>query len=583
MKQKKKIIRKFIGYYKPHKALFFFDMFCAFMIASIDLAFPMISRYILQDLLPNERYNVFFIFILVLIGIYILRGIFEYIVNYWGHVLGVRIEYDMRNDLFLHLQKLPFKFYDKNKTGSLMSRVVNDLFEITELAHHGPEDIFLSTLMLGGSFIILLTINWKLTLILYVVVVILVWFAISQRKKLSQGFREVKRKTANINSTLENSLSGIRVAKAFANEDFEVSKFKKGNDAFRGSKKYAYKRMGIFMGGMHFMIHILNVIAIGVGGYFIMVGQMSHGDLLAFILYINSFLQPIRKLTNFVQQFESGMTGFERFVEIMEIDPSITDSKNAIDIQEVKGNIEFKKVSFAYTEEEQVLNELDLHIQSGETVALVGPSGGGKTTICQLIPRFYDVNEGAIQVDGKNIKDIKMNSLRRNIGIVQQDVFLFSGTIKENIAYGKINATDNEIIEAAKKAEIHDFIMSLPKGYETEVGDRGIRLSGGQKQRISIARVFLKNPPILILDEATSALDNETEIKIQNALEKLAKGRTTLVIAHRLSTIKNADRIVVMTQEGIKEQGSHEELIKTEGIYSKLYNAQFKGFIPDEI
>ncbi|TCT14365.1 ATP-binding cassette subfamily B protein [Natranaerovirga pectinivora] len=579
----KKILKRFISYYKPHKKLFALDMACAFMIAMIDLAFPMISRHLIEKLLPNQMYNTFFIFILALVVMYVIRGVFEFIVNYWGHILGVRIEYDMRSDLFLHLQKLPFKFYDKNRTGQIMSRVVNDLFEITELAHHGPEDIFLSTIMLVGSFLVLITIDWRLTLVLYVVVVVLVWFAITQRKKLSLGFKEVKKKTASINATLENSISGVRVAKAFANEAYEVEKFRAGNNAFRGSKKYAYKRMGIFMGGMHFMIYILNVIVIAVGGYFIMVDQMSYGDLLAFILYTNTFLQPIRRLTNFVQQFESGMTGFERFLEIMDIEPDIKDSDNAIEITNVTGNIEFKNVSFSYTDEEQVLTNLNVFIKEGETLALVGPSGGGKTTICQLIPRFYEIDEGDITIDNISIKDVTLSSLRRNIGVVQQDVFLFSGTIRDNILYGRINASEEEMIEAAKKAEIHDFIISLPKGYDTEVGDRGIRLSGGQKQRISIARVFLKNPPILILDEATSALDNETEIKIQKALEKLAKGRTTLVIAHRLSTIKNADKIVVMSDEGIKEEGSHEVLLEKGGIYSKLYKAQFKGYIPDEV
>nr|WP_132252735.1 ABC transporter ATP-binding protein [Natranaerovirga pectinivora] len=577
------MLKRFISYYKPHKKLFALDMACAFMIAMIDLAFPMISRHLIEKLLPNQMYNTFFIFILALVVMYVIRGVFEFIVNYWGHILGVRIEYDMRSDLFLHLQKLPFKFYDKNRTGQIMSRVVNDLFEITELAHHGPEDIFLSTIMLVGSFLVLITIDWRLTLVLYVVVVVLVWFAITQRKKLSLGFKEVKKKTASINATLENSISGVRVAKAFANEAYEVEKFRAGNNAFRGSKKYAYKRMGIFMGGMHFMIYILNVIVIAVGGYFIMVDQMSYGDLLAFILYTNTFLQPIRRLTNFVQQFESGMTGFERFLEIMDIEPDIKDSDNAIEITNVTGNIEFKNVSFSYTDEEQVLTNLNVFIKEGETLALVGPSGGGKTTICQLIPRFYEIDEGDITIDNISIKDVTLSSLRRNIGVVQQDVFLFSGTIRDNILYGRINASEEEMIEAAKKAEIHDFIISLPKGYDTEVGDRGIRLSGGQKQRISIARVFLKNPPILILDEATSALDNETEIKIQKALEKLAKGRTTLVIAHRLSTIKNADKIVVMSDEGIKEEGSHEVLLEKGGIYSKLYKAQFKGYIPDEV
>jgi ATP-binding cassette subfamily B protein len=583
MKQNKNIIKRFIGYYKPHKKLFILDMFCALMIAVIDLAFPMVSKYTLQNLLPNAMYQTFFIFIFVLVILYVMRGIFEFVVNYWGHLLGVRIEYDMRKDLFNHLQKLPFSFYDKNRTGHIMSRVTHDLFEITELAHHGPEDIFLSVIMLVGSFIALMTIDWRLTLVLYSLVIIIAIFSISQRRKLSQSFSEVKKRTAEINGSIEGSISGVRVAKAFGNEAFEASKFKEGNDAFRVSKNKAYKRMGIFMGGMNFMTQILNVVALGGGGYLIIHNQMDYADLLAFMLYINSFLQPIRRLTNFVQQFESGMTGFERFVEIMDIEPSIVDKPNARSLKDVKGSIELDQVSFSYNEKERVIQNLSLSVEAGKTLALVGPSGGGKTTICQLIPRFYDINEGNILIDGTNIKEVTLQSLRNNIGIVQQDVFLFAGTIRTNILYGKIDASDEEMIEAAKKAEIHDFIMTLPKGYDTEVGERGIRLSGGQKQRISIARVFLKNPPILILDEATSALDNETEIKIQKALEKLSKGRTTLVIAHRLSTIKNADEIVVMSDEGIKERGSHEDLLTKEGIYSKLYKAQFKGYIPDSI
>ncbi|MFP4698363.1 MAG: ABC transporter ATP-binding protein [Eubacteriales bacterium] len=577
------MLHRFMGYYKPHKKLFALDLFCAFVIAMIDLSFPMMSRYALQSLLPNKVYKPFFIFILVLIGLYVIRGIFEYIVNYWGHILGVRIEYDMRKDLFSHLQKLPFKFYDKNRTGHIMSRVVNDLFEITELAHHGPEDIFLSLVMIIGSFFALMFIHWKLALVVYCVVPILIWFVIIQRKKMSKAFKEVKKKTAKINASLESSISGIRVAKAFANENYEIGKFKKGNDAFKLSKNVAYKNMGIFMSGMNFMTNSLNVIVLGVGGYFIMIGDMGYPELIAFTLYINSFLQPIRRLTNFVQQFESGMTGFERFIDIMDIEPSILDKKDAIELDYVKGDIGFDGVTFSYDNNEKVLHNFTLTINKGQTLALVGPSGGGKSTICQLIPRFYDVSEGVVKVDGINIQDIKLNSLRSNIGMVQQDVFLFAGTIRDNIQYGRVDATEDEIIEAANKAEIHEFIMSLPKGYDTQVGERGIRLSGGQKQRISIARVFLKNPPILILDEATSALDNETEIKIQRALEKLSKGRTTLVIAHRLSTIKHADEIVVVTEEGIKEKGSHEVLLEQDGIYSKLYKAQFKGYIPDNI
>lgn len=580
---KKNNIKRFISYYKPHKVLFAIDMFCALLIAVVDLAYPMLSKYALQELLPKNEFRSFFIFILVLGILYIIRAIFQYIVDYWGHILGVRMEYDMRKDLFKHLQSLSFKFYDKNRTGHIMSRMVNDLNEITELAHHGPEDLFLSTLLLIGSFIAMITIEWRLALGVYILVPIMLWFAIKQRTKMSKGFKTVKKKLADVNARLESSISGIRVAKSFANEAYEIDKFNEGNNEFKTSKNVAYKNMAVFMSGMHYLSNMLNVIVLGGGGYLIYLNEMDFAELLAFTLYVNSFLQPIRRLTNFVQQFESGMTGFERFTEIMDIEPLIVDREDAIELEEVKGKIEFKDVTFAYNNHEKVLNNIDLKIEPGKTFALVGPSGGGKTTLCHLIPRFYEVDEGEILIDGNNIKNIKLNSLRSNIGLVQQDVFLFAGTIRDNILYGDITANEERLIEAAKNAEIHDFIMNLPEGYDTFVGERGIRLSGGQKQRISIARVFLKNPQILILDEATSALDNETEIKIQRALENLSKGRTTVVIAHRLSTIKNADEIVVITEEGIKERGSHDILIEQKGIYERLYKAQFKGYIPDEV
>lgn len=578
------LLKRFMAYYKPHKKLFFIDMFCAFCIALMDLIFPVVSRFALNDLLPEGRTRMFFIVILAMVGIYVIRAIFEFVVNYWGHILGVRMEYDMRNDLFSHLQKQSFDFYDKNRTGKIMSRVVNDLFEITELAHHGPEDIFLSILMLIGSFIILLSIQWQLTLVVYLFVPIMVFFAIKQRVRMRKSFQKVKKKIATVNANLESSLSGIRVAKAFANEWHEMDKFRDGNAEFKGAKNNAYKNMAIFMMGINVLSNALNITALVVGFLLILKEQMNVPDLLAFMLYINIFMQPIRRLSNFVQQFESGMSGFERFCGILDQEPSIVDKKSAETLKDVKGNINFNNVSFAYDREnDHVLKDINLHVPAGKTLALVGPSGGGKTTLCHLIPRFYDINDGAITVDGKDIRDLTSRSLRQHIGLVSQDVYLFPGTIKGNILYGRLDATEDEIMEAAKNAEIHDFIVGLPDGYDTEVGERGIRLSGGQKQRIAIARVFLKNPSILILDEATSALDNETEQKIQKALDKLSKGRTTLVIAHRLSTIQNADSIVVISPKGIEEQGSHEELLDIKGIYAKLYNAQIKGFIPDQV
>lgn len=577
--------RIFINYYKPHMRLFLIDMLCATLMVSIDLAFPMLSRLVLNEYLPTEAAHLktFFLFIAAFVVIFICRTGLQFVVDYWGHILGVRMEYDMRKDLFAHLQKLSFKYYDKTRTGHIMSRMVNDLNEMSELAHHGPEDLFLSAMMLTGSFFLMLSINWKLAIAVYLFIPILVVFAIKQRKKMSKGFKEVKQNLAGINAELESSISGIRVAKSFANELHEINKFDKNNNMFRVAKNGAYLNMAVFMSGIFLITSVLNVVVLGVGGYLIYRGEMNYADLIAFTLYVNAFLVPIRRLTGFVQQYESGMAGFERFIEIMSIEPEIKDVKNAVELVEPSGDIKFESVSFSYNNHETVLQNIDLEVTPGHTLALVGPSGGGKTTMCHLIPRFYEVDSGRITLDGTDIREIKMTSLRRNIGLVSQDVFLFAGTIRDNILYGRPDATEEEMIEAAKNAEIHDFITNLEEGYDTMVGERGIRLSGGQKQRISIARVFLKNPPILILDEATSALDNETEIKVQHALEKLSNGRTTLVIAHRLSTVKNADEIVVITEEGIVEKGRHESLLEQEGIYSRLYKAQFKGYIPDEI
>jgi len=577
------MLKKFISYYKPYLKLFILDLSCAFLIASIDLVFPLITRQFINDIIPNGKLRVFYIFVVALLILAVARAVLNYIIDYWGHIVGTRMERDMRRDLFEHLQTLSFDYFDNVKTGHIMSRIVNDLREISELAHHGPEDLFLSLVMLIGSFIILTTIEWRLTLIIYSFLPLLIWYATLKRKKMTAAFRSVRKRIANVNAQLENSISGIRIAKSFTNEEYEIEKFNEGNREFNNSREFAYKAMAEFFAGIFFLSNILNIITLSVGGFFVYRGYINIGDLVAYLLYINFFLQPIRKLTNFTQQFQNGMTGFERFVEIMKVKPSIVDNEDAVTLKEIKGKIEFKNVAFKYSEEKFVLSKINLIIMPGETMALVGPSGSGKTTLCQLIPRFYEVNDGEILIDGINVKDIKLKSLRENIGLVQQDIFLFTGTIRENILYGKPDAEDAEVVRAAKDANIHDFIMSLPEGYDSYIGEKGIKLSGGQKQRISLARAFLKNPAILILDEATSALDSEAEIIIQQALEKLTIGRTVLVIAHRLSTIKNANKIVVLTDQGIKEKGNHDELITKDGLYAKLYNAQFRGFIPDEI
>jgi len=577
------MLKKFISYYKPYRKLFALDMSCAFLIAAIDLAFPLIARQFINDIIPNGKLRIFYIFIIALLTLAVVRAVLNYIIDYWGHIVGTRMERDMRRDLFGHLQTLSFDYFDNVKTGHLMSRIVNDLREISELAHHGPEDLFLSLVMLIGSFIILTTIEWRLTLIIYSFLPLLIWYATLKRKKMTAAFRSVRKRIANVNAQLENSISGIRVAKSFTNEEYEIEKFDEGNREFNSSREFAYKAMAEFFAGIFFLSNILNIITLSVGGFFVYLGYINTGDLVAYLLYINFFLQPIRKLTNFTQQFQNGMTGFERFVEIMKVKASIVDKEDAVTLKEIKGKIEFKNVAFKYSEEKFVLSNINLIINPGETMALVGPSGGGKTTLCQLIPRFYEVTKGEILIDGINVKDVKIKSLRENIGMVQQDIFLFTGTIKENILYGKPGAKDTEVVKAAKNANIHDFILSLPESYDSYIGEKGIKLSGGQKQRISLARAFLKNPAILILDEATSALDSEAEIIIQQALEKLTMGRTVLVIAHRLSTIKNANQIVVLTDEGVKEKGNHDGLITRDELYAKLYNAQFRGFIPDKI
>lgn len=573
------MIKRFISYYKPHKRLFALDMICAFLVAALDLIFPMASRNIINVIIPSGNLKMLYIYSAVLVGLYILKLIFNYIVDYWGHVVGVRMQYHMRKEVFAHLQSLPFSFFDNTKTGHLMSRIVNDLMEVSELAHHGPEDVFISIVMIVGSFIMLCTINWKLTVIVFAFIPLMLWFAMKKRAKMTEAFRNTRKTIAIVNAKLENSISGIRVSKSFTNEEYEMEKFDEGNIEFLKSREIAYKSLAEFFSGITFMVDILQVVVIFIGGIFVTKKLINIGDLFAYVLYIGFFMQPIRRLTSFVEQFQAGMTGFERFIEIMDIESDIVEKEDAIELMDVKGNIEFKDLSFNYNNKSEVLTNINLKIEEGKTVALVGPSGGGKTTLCHLIPRFYEATEGQILIDGKDIKDLTLKSLRKNIGMVQQDVFLFTGTIKENILYGNPEASEEDVIKAAKEAKLHHFIMGLPNKYDTFIGERGVKLSGGQKQRLSIARVFLKNPPILILDEATSALDNETEIMIQKSLEELCKGRTTLVVAHRLSTVKNADEIIVLTDKGIEEKGSHDELIKEEGIYYRLYNSQFKGYI----
>lgn len=574
MNYHKNPIKIFFSYYKPHLKLFIADMICAFMIAAIDVAFPMFSRYALDILIPNGNLRFFTFFIIILGGGYFLRWICNWFVNYWGHIFGNRIEQDMRRDVFSHLEKLPFSFYDTNRTGKIMARATTDLFEITELAHHGPEDFFIAILTIFGSFFLLLKIRWELAIIVIISMPIILFIVIFSRRNLSKTSKKVKETTAEINANLESSISGIRVTKGFVNEELENKNFDAMNKKYSHAKRIRFKYMAFFHSNIELCNNLLSLLVLAAGGYFIMKGKMTLPDLVAANLFIASFTAPIRKLTNFVEQFSTGMAGFSRFLEIMQTEPEEPDSPDAAEILASRGNISFEHVNFSYANNIQVLSDINFTVKSGEKFALVGSSGGGKSTICNLIPRFYEISEGQILLDGINIKKIKRNSLRNQIGIVQQDVFLFAGSVRENIAYAKPNATEQKIILAAKRAEIHDDIMNMPDGYETIVGERGIKLSGGQKQRISIARCFLKNPPILILDEATSALDTATEIKIQKAFDELSKGRTTIVIAHRLSTIKNADKIAVINHKTICETGTHSDLIAKQGEYYKLCQAQ---------
>ena len=564
----------FLSYYEPHMRLFILDMACALGIALVDLAFPWASREALNSLLPQGLFGAFFAVMALLLAAYALRSVMYFVVTYWGHMMGVRIEADIRRDLFGHMQDLSFSFYDKNRTGQLMSRATNDLFEITELAHHGPEDLFISVVTLAGALCMMLSIQWKLALIVFAVVPIFVGFTIVQRQRMVRASVRVKQDMAGINGQLESAISGMRTAKAFANEGEETVKFEQSNERFKKAKRDSYKAMGIYHAGLEFALPAMNVLTVAAGGWFIMQGEMDFIDLSAFILYISTFLMPVRKLAAFVEQFLNGMAGFKRFVELMRVEPAVQDAPDAREMGPAKGDIVIDGVSFHYEDGPAVLEHVSIHIPQGETVAVVGPSGGGKSTLCQLIPRFYDVTEGRILVDGQDVREVTQRSLRHNIGIVQQDVFLFAGTILDNIRYGRPEATEAEVIDAAKKAEIYDDIMSMPDGFQTYVGERGVMLSGGQKQRVSIARIFLKDPPILILDEATSALDSVTEVRIQSAFDELARGRTTLIIAHRLSTIRSAHRIIVVDDNHILEEGTHDELLARGGEYARLYGAQ---------
>ncbi|AQW24832.1 ABC transporter ATP-binding protein [Clostridium perfringens] len=565
------MLKRFIRYYKPYKKLFILDLLAAFLVSACDLFYPMITRNIINDVIPNKQIKLLFVFAIVLTLIFLIKAGLNYFMQYWGHVVGVRMQADMRRDLFDKLQDMPNKYFDNNKTGVIMSRIINDLLDISELAHHGPEDLFISLVMLVGSFIILCTINVPLTIITFAIIPFLLFYTIHKRNKMKKAFKETRVKTGEVNATIENSISGVRVTKSFGNKAYEMEKFDKSNGIFKKAREHAYKAMAEYFSGMFFLVDMLELIVLIAAGYFTYLGKINVGDFAAYLLYIKMFLQPIRKLINFNEMFQNGMSGFERYEEIMN-EENEKEIPNAKDLKDVKGKITIKDVTFRYDNKESILENFNLDIEAGKMVALVGPSGGGKTTICNLIPRFYDYESGQIFIDDVDISTVTLKSLRENIGIVQQDVFLFTGTIKENIMYGNPNATDEEVIEAAKNACLHDFIMGLEDGYDTFIGERGVKLSGGQKQRISIARVFLKNPAILILDEATSALDNVTEYEIQKALEELSKDRTTLVVAHRLSTVKNSDEIVVLTDRGIEERGTHEELIKLGGVYSNLHN-----------
>ena len=573
--QRKRPLGIFLSYFRPHIGLFVLDMTCALLIALIDLAFPYVSRMCMYDLIPESKYQAFFAVIGILLVAYVIRSVLQYVVCYWGHTFGVLVEADIRRDLFSHLQTLSFGFYDKNRTGHLMSRMTAELFDITELAHHGPEDIFISGVTVIGAIAVLFTVQWRLALVLLIIIPISLAIVTLNRRAMSRTSKKVKQTTAGINADIESSISGMRTAKAFSNESAENEKFLGANERFKTSKTDYYKAMARFMSSMEFFLCILPVTVIAVGGLLIMDGQMTYIDLITFSLYISTFINPLRKLSTLSEMLVNGFAGLNRFIELMRIQPELADKPDALELKDVRGEIAVEDVSFSYERDDtEVLHHVSLHVQPGETIAIVGPSGGGKSTLCNLIPRFYDVGEGRITIDGHDVRDVTQQSLRRSIGVVQQDVFLFAASIMENIRYGRPGATTDEVIEAARRAEIYDDIMAMPDGFDTYVGERGALLSGGQKQRISIARIFLKDPPVLILDEATSALDSVTEAKIQRAFDELAKGRTTLIIAHRLSTVRSANRILVIRDGVISEEGTHQELLEKNGDYAQLYRTQ---------
>ncbi|GAB1531316.1 MULTISPECIES: ABC transporter ATP-binding protein [Brevibacillus] len=573
------MLRRFFSYYRPYRGLFILDFTCAVFVALLELGFPLAVNMVVDQLLPSKDWNMIVWACIGLLALYGLNSGMNYVVTYWGHMLGINIETDMRKKLYDHIQKLSFRFFDNTKTGHLLSRLTNDLMEIGEVAHHGPEDLFIAVMTLIGAFLLMFNINEEMALLTFLVIPLLIFFVVHFNRKMTKAFHRLYGDMADFNARVEDNVGGMRVVQAFANEQFENKRFAENNQRFRITKLLSYKIMAQNISVSYVLMRLVNLFVLICGSWFVIQGELTYGEFIAFLLLTNVFFRPLEKINAIIESYPKGIAGFKRYIEIMDTAPDIADAPDAIQVESLKGDISYKNVSFSYDQESSVLQNIDLNIRAGETIAFVGPSGAGKTTLCSLLPRFYEVDGGSISIDGMDIREITLASLRSQIGIVQQDVFLFSGTIRENIVYGKLNASEEEIWEAARLAKLEEFIRSQPAGLETIIGERGVKLSGGQKQRLAIARMFLKNPPILILDEATSALDTETEAAIQQSLQELSKGRTTLVIAHRLATIKNADRIIVVTEQGITEQGSHDQLLAREGIYSRLYQAQFGTYL----